>query len=132
MTLLKEGLSREQRVSLIDTLRDISEGKIYLELERAQLTRDLARIREDGGDVAGAAQVLQEVQVETVGSMTSQEKTEFVLHQMRLTLAIKDMVRTKILSTKISREAIAEESMQVRSGRGGARGGGAVWRRRRA
>ena len=41
-------------------------------------------------------------QVETFGSMERKEKVEFILEQMRLTLAKKDYIRTQIISKKIS------------------------------
>ncbi|XP_065826835.1 26S proteasome non-ATPase regulatory subunit 12-like isoform X1 [Oscarella lobularis] len=92
----------EKRVKLIETLRTVTEGKIYVEVERARLTRRLAKMREDDGDVAGAAKILQDLQVETFGSMEKREKVEFILEQMRLCLANDDFVRTQIISKKIS------------------------------
>jgi 26S proteasome regulatory subunit N5 len=48
---------------LIDTLRTVTAGKIYVENERARLTRTLAEIREGEGNITEAASVLQELQV---------------------------------------------------------------------
>ncbi|KXJ21702.1 26S proteasome non-ATPase regulatory subunit 12 [Exaiptasia diaphana] len=93
---------KETKLKLIDTLRTVSAGKIYLEIERARLTRMLAQIKEDEGDISEAANILQELQVETFGSMERKEKVEFILEQMRLCLAKKDFVRTQIISKKIS------------------------------
>ena len=45
------------------TLRAVTEGKIHVELERARLTRQLAKIRESEGKVAEAADLMSEVQV---------------------------------------------------------------------
>ncbi|GFR65657.1 26S proteasome non-ATPase regulatory subunit 12 [Elysia marginata] len=94
--------SKEVKLKLIDTLRSVTAGKIYVEIERARLTRILAKIREDDGDINGAATVLQELQVETFGSMEKKEKVEFILEQMRLCLAKKDYIRTQIISKKVS------------------------------
>lgn len=94
-------------------LRDITDGKIYLEAERARLTRALAIIKEQNGDLAGAADVLQEVHVETYGSLSKKEKVEFILEQMRLTLAKKDYVRAYIVGNKINRKALGEEGMEA-------------------
>lgn len=57
--------------------------QIYVEVERARLTRTLAGIREAEGKIAEAAEVLQEVAVETFGSMDKREKAEFLLEQVR-------------------------------------------------
>lgn len=37
--------------------------QIYVEIERARLTRQLARMKEQEGDIAEAAEILQEVAV---------------------------------------------------------------------
>uniref|UniRef100_A0A7S2S703 PCI domain-containing protein n=1 Tax=Eucampia antarctica TaxID=49252 RepID=A0A7S2S703_9STRA len=100
------------REKLVVALRDITDGKIFLERERARLTRALAIIKEQDGDIPGASDVLQEVHVETYGSLSKREKIEFILEQMRLTLGKKDYVRTAIVSGKINRKAIAEEGME--------------------
>jgi len=62
----------------------------------------LAQIKEDEGDVTSAANIIQELQVETYGSMKKQEKVELILEQMRLCLAKKDYIRTQIISKKIN------------------------------
>jgi len=93
---------RETTLRLIDTLRTVTAGKIHVEIERARLTLKLSRMKEEEGDVPGAADVLQELQVETFGSMDKREKVEFILEQMRLGMARKDYVRTQIISKKIS------------------------------
>lgn len=76
--------------------------QIYVEVERARLTHILAQMKEADGEVTEAANVLQELQVETYGSMERREKVELILEQMRLCLAKKDFIRTQIISKKIS------------------------------
>ena len=46
------------------------------------------------------ASTLQELQVETSGSMDKEEEVEFILEKMRLCLAIKDYIHTQIISKK--------------------------------
>jgi len=62
--------------------------------------------------VAAAADILQEVHVETYGSLSKREKVEFILEQMRLTLAKQDYVRAAIVAGKVSRKHLQEESME--------------------
>ncbi|KNE70860.1 hypothetical protein AMAG_14967 [Allomyces macrogynus ATCC 38327] len=100
--------SKETKLELIETLRTVTEGKIYVEVERARLTRILAKMKEDEGDMAAAADILQELQVETFGSMDKREKTDFLLEQMRLCLARHDYTRTLIISRKISTKYFAD------------------------
>jgi len=94
--------SKEVELKLIETLRTVTEGKIYVEVERARLTHRLAKIQENEGDVAAACKTMQDLQVETYGSMDKKEKVELILEQMRLCLATKDYIRTQIISKKIS------------------------------
>lgn len=93
---------KETKLKLMDTLRTVTAGKIYVEVERARLTHKLALIKEKEGDINEAANILQELQVETFGSMDKREKVEFILEQMRLCLLKKDFVRTQIISKKIN------------------------------
>lgn len=81
-----------------------------LPLSPPQIGRSL--LQEEGGDVAGAADVLQEVHVETYGSLSKREKIEFILEQLRLTLGKKDYVRAYIVSGKVLRKHLKEESME--------------------
>ena len=72
----------ETKLKFIDTLRTVTEGKvsllslllrdayfcvslsqIYVEVPRARLTMELAKIKEANGEIAEAANVLQELQV---------------------------------------------------------------------
>lgn len=87
---------------LIETLRGVTEGKIYVEVERARLTHRFAKMKEAEGDILTAANILQELQVETYGSMEKREKVELILEQMRLCIAKKDFIRTQIISKKIN------------------------------
>ena len=50
-------------LKLIDTLRTVTAGKIYVENERARLTHKLAKIHEKDDNVAEAAKIMQELQV---------------------------------------------------------------------
>jgi len=99
-------------MELLEALRTITEGKMYVEIERARLTRILAKIREDEGKIGEAADILQEIQVETFGQMDRSEKTEFILEQMRLCLEKKDYIKASILSNKISKKFLNDKDFQ--------------------
>lgn len=101
-TYVDQTPDKETKLKLIDTLRTVTEGKIYVEVERARLTKMLADIREADGDVTGAATIMEELQVETYGTMDKREKVELILEQMRLCLAKQDFVRTQIIAKKIN------------------------------
>lgn len=100
----------DQKLKLIDTLRTVTSGKIYVENERARLTKKLAAIRESQNNIEEAATILQELQVETYGSMEKREKIEFLLEQMRICLLKGDFIRTQIISRKISVRSFEDEN----------------------
>lgn len=99
----------KEKLRLIDTLRTVTTGKIYVEIERARLTKKIAGIKEAQGSVEEAANIMQELQVETYGSMEKREKIDFLLEQMRLCLLKGDFIRTQIISRKISIKAFNDE-----------------------
>jgi 26S proteasome regulatory subunit N5 len=98
---------------------------MYVEIERARLTRILASVREKEGKIAEAAEVLQEIQVnnftfdmnifqvETFGQMDKKEKAEFILEQMRLCIEKKDFIKAGILSKKISNKVLNDPELEV-------------------
>ncbi|XP_014295397.1 26S proteasome non-ATPase regulatory subunit 12 [Microplitis demolitor] len=101
-TYIDKTPDRETMIKLIETLRSVTEGKIYVEVERARLTHRLAKLKEEDGDITNAASIMLELQIETYGSMTKREKAALILEQMRLCLAKQDFVRTQIIAKKIS------------------------------
>ena len=101
-------LSKEQRVSLIDCLRAVSKGKIFVELEHARLTLQLAHIRErEDADVSKASELLSEVTVETIGAMDRFEKVAITLEQARLLLLAGDTIKAAIVGKKVKRVKLA-------------------------
>lgn len=59
-----------------------------------------------------AATLLQELQVETFGTMERREKVELLLEQIRLGLAKKDYIRTQIVAKKIQVKFFDDEAQQ--------------------
>ena len=87
-TFVDEQKDEALKLQLIHTLRAVSEGKIFVEVERARLTKTLATITEAKGEIEEARKIMQDTQVETLGGMDKREKTEFILEQIRLCLAV--------------------------------------------
>ncbi|XP_023765154.1 26S proteasome non-ATPase regulatory subunit 12 homolog A [Lactuca sativa] len=102
MQYIDETPDIETKIELIKTLNSVSAGKIYVEIERARLIKRLAKIKEEQGQIAEAADLMQEIAVETFGAMAKTEKIAFILEQVRLCLDRQDYVRAQILSRKIS------------------------------
>lgn len=105
-------ISKELELQLINTLRTVTAGKIYVEVERARLSYRLAQIHEKDGNYEEACKVMQETQVETLGSLDKKEKTCLILEQIRYCLAIKDYIRAQIISKKISTRFFESDDVQ--------------------
>ena len=103
MGYIEQTPSQTERISLIKTLMDVCEGKIYVEGESARLHLMLAFIYETNGDIAKACDTIQDVHVETYGSISREEKAEYIFHQTRLNLLNNDFVRALIQSRKMNR-----------------------------
>ena len=60
-------------------------------------------------DLQAAAKIMENVQVETYGSMTKKEKLEFILYQMRIQYLLKDKTRLYIVAKKVNTKTLDEE-----------------------
>jgi len=102
MGFLDDTPDLETKLSVIETLRTVTEGKIFVEVERARVTKVLSDIKKEQGDIKAATDILCELQVETFGSMDRREKVEFILAQVALCIESGDWNQAGILSRKIS------------------------------
>ncbi|TFK30833.1 26S proteasome non-ATPase regulatory subunit 12 [Coprinopsis marcescibilis] len=95
---IKERDGEERWLELLETLRTVTEGKIFLETPRARVTLLLSQYHEtqvtsgkskDSKEtLQTASDLLSDLQVETYSSMERREKTEFILEQMRLLIKV--------------------------------------------
>lgn len=97
---------------MLEALREASDGKMFLEREFAQVTRMNAEMLEADGKHDDATKMVQEIQIETYGSLKTVEKVDFILYQMKLVLGRRDFVRCQILSRKISKKHINEKGLE--------------------
>ncbi|GAM87098.1 hypothetical protein ANO11243_051190 [Dothideomycetidae sp. 11243] len=109
MEFLDKTPSEDVKLSVIETLRTVTEGKIFVEVERARVTRILSDMKKEKGDINAATDILCELQVETFGSMSRREKTEFILEQVALCIQKGDWTQAGILSRKISTRYFARK-----------------------
>lgn len=66
---------------------------MFLEREYSQATKKLCEYLEEDGKTDEATKIIQEIQIETYGSLETKEKVDFILYQMKLVLLRKDFVR---------------------------------------
>lgn len=112
-TFMEKLPNREEKFKMLESLRTASEGKMFLEREYSQCTTQLVKMLEEDGKIDDACDIIQEIQIETYGSLESAEKVEFILYQMHLVLARNDFVRCQILSRKISSRALNEKGIEA-------------------
>jgi 26S proteasome regulatory subunit N5 len=99
--------------NFIETLRTVTAGKIYVEVERARLTMRVVNKLESDGKLDEACEMIMEMQVETYGSMEISEKVKFLLHQMRLSIQKEQFTRATIISRKISEKFFEREGKEI-------------------
>jgi len=85
--------TRSDKYKMLEALREASEGKMFLEREYSQATKTLCEYLEQDGKAEEGTKIIQEIQIETYGSLEVAEKVEFILYQMKLVLMRKDFVR---------------------------------------
>lgn len=112
MTFIEKMPDLDTKLALIQTLKEVCDKKIYLEVEYARCCLMLVKLKEDENNVNEAAKILQEVQVETYGSMDRREKLEFILYQMRIMIKKQDYVRLYIISKKINKKNIEDAGLE--------------------
>nr|QBH67401.1 putative RPN5-26S proteasome regulatory subunit [Ustilago esculenta]QBH67519.1 putative RPN5-26S proteasome regulatory subunit [Ustilago esculenta] len=95
-------VTEEIRLKIVQLLRTVTEGKIFVEVERARVTLLLSKLLYAKNQVHEAADALQDLAVETFGSMDRREKVEFILEQMRLNYERNDLAKMAIVSRKIN------------------------------
>ena len=90
------------KMKVIETIRTVSDKKIFVEVERAVVSKELAEIYLNKfQNLDKAVEILCDLQVETYSMMKFDTKIEYILQQIELTLMKKDYDQAKILSRKI-------------------------------
>jgi len=100
---------RAMKYQFITVLADVTEGKIFVEAERARIKLYESQLKEAEGKIDEACLILQEEQVEIIGAMEVREKTEYILEQMRLVLLRNDFIRLPIIAKKINPKILAAD-----------------------
>ncbi len=102
----------EVKIALIIALKDVCAGKLFVEGESARLHFMLANIYEERGDIGAACDTIQDVHVETYGSLSKLEKANYIIEQIRLNLLHKDYIRTAIHSRKMNLKTLEEDGFE--------------------
>lgn len=105
-------LNEEEQIKLLKTLVEITEGRIFVEYEYSVAIRRLTEIHLKRGDIEEAAKLIQDIQIETFGSLERGYKVDYILFQMKVLLQKEDYIRTLIVSNKINRRHLNDEGLE--------------------
>jgi 26S proteasome regulatory subunit N5 len=105
--------TREEKYLFVVCLKDVSNGKIYLEREYAKVIKIYCQMLEQDGETQKATDIIQEIQIETYGSVETKEKVEFILYQMKLVHSRRDFVRLQIMSRKLAKKQLAMDGFEL-------------------
>lgn len=100
------------KIQFLKNVIEVTEGKIFVEFEYSIAVKRLTEIVLEKGDVEEAARLIQDIQIETFGSLDRIYKVEYILFQMRILLAKGDYIRTLIVSNKIIRRHLNEPGLE--------------------
>ena len=102
------------RIFFVGELKEICDKKIYVEVEYARCAMILVKHNEKGNaNLEEAAKIMENVQVETYGSMTKREKLDFIIYQMHIQFLLGDEIKLSIVSKKINPKMLEEEGFHV-------------------
>jgi len=90
-------------------MREVSQGKMHVELEYACMSRRLALILEKEGDIQEVSRILQDIQIETLDSIEFDEKIDHILEQLRSTMKANNFIRAELVHEKIQRARLDED-----------------------
>lgn len=113
MSHLDNIFEKDLKICVINDLRNLSNGKIYLEIERARLTKFLAEIKEEEGLIQEASDIIAEIKIESIGTMSPVERCELFLHQMRLFVATSQTDLALVLSKKVPKNVLDYQGNEI-------------------
>ncbi|KAL7713236.1 26S proteasome non-ATPase regulatory subunit [Entamoeba marina] len=90
-----------------------TEGKVFVDVERARLVRDFALYLEEKNRLEDATQLMLTMHIETFTSLDRKERMDFLLVQLRLALECKDYLRSMLLSNKVNRTTLQSEGFEA-------------------
>lgn len=100
-------------ISTMKEIISLTEGKIYLEVERARVTKMLATLLFQSGQVREAMDFMLELPIETFGSMEKLEKVEIIIDQLKLAISNGELSKASIIIKKISTQTFQDPAFEA-------------------
>lgn len=104
---------QDTRVSLINCLLEVTEGKIFVEVQRARLTKFMVDFLEAQGKLVEAMDLLQDLRLEVLTTMDEVERLKLMLHQFWLCLETKDALRSSLSAEKIKDQKLSTDELKL-------------------
>lgn len=105
---LDQMVERSQKMKLLETLKTVTNGKLYSEIERAKICKDLAAIRREDGNVIQAISILEDLKLDTLTTLDRKERIGIILLLMELLVESKDFDKCLIVAKKINKKSLEE------------------------
>lgn len=95
---------KAQKVKLLETLKTVTNGKLYSEMERAKICKDLALIVKEDGNITRAIEILEDLKLDTITSLDRKDRIEIILELMELLVESKEFIKCLIIAKKINKQ----------------------------
>lgn len=92
----------EEQVKLMETLRLVTRGKLFAEMERSKISKRLASIKKTNGHPMEAIKILEDLKIDTLATLDRKERMEIILQLMDLLVETKDFTKCMIIAKKIN------------------------------
>jgi 26S proteasome regulatory subunit N5 len=95
---------RNVKMKLLETLKHVTDGKLYAEMERAKICRELSAMRKTDGDISAAIKTLEDLKIDTLTTLDRKQRIEIILQLMELLVESKEHVKCLIVAKKINKQ----------------------------
>lgn len=109
---------KSQKVKLLETLKLVTNGKLYSEMERAKICKDLSAIRKEEGNLDSAISILEDLKIDVLTTLDRKDRIEIILQMMEMLVDTKDYVKCLIIAKKINKKHLDQteeyEDLKIR------------------
>lgn len=104
---------KEAYEKLSKTVCNQTEGKVFVDLQRAKIVKEYSLYLEENERLEEAMELMKTMHIETFVSLDRMERIDFLLLQLRIALECKDYLQAQLLSNKINRNTLQLEGFEV-------------------
>ena len=97
---------------LSKTICNQTEGKVFVDIQRAMIVKEYALYLEEKNRLEEAMELMKSMHIETFVSLDRKERMDFLLLQVRIALEYNDYLQAQLLSNKINRNTIKLEGFE--------------------